>query len=121
MALVVQKYGGTSVGDAYRISRVAKRVVASRLAGNDVVVVVSAMGDSTDDLIALARRVSPDPPPREMDMLLTAGERISMSLLAMAITDLGDRPSRSPAPRPASSPTPCTARPASSTCAPGGQ
>ncbi|HEX3211147.1 MAG TPA: aspartate kinase, partial [Actinomycetota bacterium] len=89
MALVVQKYGGTSVGDASRIRRVAERVVASRLAGNDVVVVVSAMGDSTDDLIALARRVSPDPPPREMDMLLTAGERISMSLLAMAIADLG--------------------------------
>src|ERR671919_169691 len=89
MALVVQKYGGTSVGDASRIRRVAERVVASRHAGNDVVVVVSAMGDSTDDLIALARRVSPDPPPREMDMLLTAGERISMSLLAMAIADLG--------------------------------
>ena len=89
MALVVQKYGGTSVGDASRIRRVAERVVASRHAGNNVVVVVSAMGDSTDDLIALARRVSPDPPPREMDMLLTAGERISMSLLAMAIADLG--------------------------------
>src|ERR671932_2192377 len=89
MALVVQKYGGTSVGDASRIRRVAERVVASRLAGNDVVVVVSAMGDTTDDLIALARRVSPDPPPRELDMLLTAGERISMSLLAMAIADLG--------------------------------
>ena len=89
MPLVVQKYGGTSVGDASRIRRVAERVVASRLAGNDVVVVVSAMGDSTDDLIALARRVSPDPPPREMDMLLTAGERIAMSLLAMAIADLG--------------------------------
>src|SRR5918992_4688352 len=89
MALVVQKYGGTSVGDASRIRRVAERVVASRAAGNEVVVVVSAMGDSTDDLIALARRGSPDPPPREMDMLLTAGERISMSLLAMAIADLG--------------------------------
>src|SRR5512132_4131900 len=89
MALVVQKYGGTSVGDASRIRRVAERVVASRHAGKDVVVVVSAMGDTTDDLVALARRVSPDPPPREMDMLLTAGERISMSLLAMAIADLG--------------------------------
>ena len=64
MALVVQKYGGTSVGDASRIRRVAERVVASRHAGKDVVVVVSAMGDTTDDLIALARRVSPDPPPR---------------------------------------------------------
>jgi aspartate kinase len=89
MALIVQKYGGTSVGDATRIRRVAARVAATRLAGNDVVVVVSAMGDTTDDLVALARRVSPDPPPRELDMLLTAGERISMALLAMAIHDLG--------------------------------
>src|SRR5919197_3558274 len=89
MPLVVQKYGGTSVADADRIRRVAERVVASRRAGNDVVVVVSAMGDTTDVLTGLARQVSPDPPPRELDMLLTAGERISMSLLAMAIADLG--------------------------------
>jgi aspartate kinase len=89
MALIVQKYGGTSVGDASRIRRVAERVVATRQAGNQVVVVVSAMGDTTDDLVALAHRVSPDPPPRELDMLLTAGERISMALLAMAIADLG--------------------------------
>jgi aspartate kinase len=89
MPLVVQKYGGTSVADSDRIRRVAERVVASRRAGNDVVVVVSAMGDTTDVLTRLAREVSPDPPPRELDMLLTAGERISMSLLAMAIADLG--------------------------------
>jgi len=89
MALIVQKYGGTSVADAPRIRHVADRVVATKQAGHDVVVVVSAMGDSTDDLIALARRVSTDPPPRELDMLLTAGERIAMALLAMAIADRG--------------------------------
>ena len=89
MALIVQKYGGTSVADAARIRRVADRVVATRRAGNDVVVVVSAMGDTTDDLIDLAHQVSPDPPPRELDMLLTAGERISMALLAMAIAERG--------------------------------
>jgi aspartate kinase len=89
MALIVQKYGGTSLADASRIRRVAERVVATRQAGNDVVAVVSAMGQHTDELVDLAHRVSPDPPPRELDMLLTAGERISMALLAMAIADLG--------------------------------
>lgn len=89
MALVVQKYGGSSVGDAERIKRVAERIVAARREGNDVVVVVSAMGDTTDDLLDLAQQVSPLPPPRELDMLLTAGERISMALLAMAIANLG--------------------------------
>ena len=89
MALIVQKYGGTSVADAPRIRHVADRVVATRQAGHDVVVVVSAMGDTTDDLVALAHRVSGNPPPRELDMLLTAGERISMALLAMAIADRG--------------------------------
>ncbi|HEY2960265.1 MAG TPA: aspartate kinase [Actinomycetota bacterium] len=89
MALIVQKYGGTSVGDASRIRRVAERVVATRQAGHDVVAVVSAMGHHTDELVDLAHRVSPNPPPRELDMLLTAGERISMALLAMAIADLG--------------------------------
>jgi aspartate kinase len=89
VALVVQKYGGSSVADAERIKRVAERIVASRKAGNDVVVVVSAMGDTTDELIDLAHRVSPLPPGRELDMLLTAGERISMALLAMAIHNLG--------------------------------
>jgi aspartate kinase len=89
MALIVQKYGGTSLADASKVRRVAERVVATRKAGNDVVAVVSAMGHHTDELVELAQRVSPDPPPRELDMLLTAGERISMSLLAMAIADLG--------------------------------
>jgi aspartate kinase len=89
VALVVQKYGGSSVADADGIKRVAQRIVASRKAGNSVVVVVSAMGDTTDDLLDLANRVSPLPPGRELDMLLTAGERISMALLAMAIANLG--------------------------------
>src|ERR1700749_2628760 len=89
MALVVQKYGGSSVGDAEGIKRVARRIVATREAGDQVVVVVSAMGDSTDELIDLANRVSPVPPARELDMLLTAGERLSMALLAMAIASLG--------------------------------
>ena len=89
MALVVQKYGGSSVADADGIKRVAQRIVSARKAGDHVVVVVSAMGDSTDELIDLANRVSPLPPGRELDMLLTAGERISMALLAMAIASLG--------------------------------
>ncbi|WP_434451733.1 aspartate kinase [Lentzea sp. E54] len=89
MALVVQKYGGSSVESAERIKRVAERIVATKKAGNDVVVVVSAMGDTTDELLDLARQVSPVPPARELDMLLTSGERISMSLLAMAINSLG--------------------------------
>ncbi len=89
MPLIVQKYGGTSVKDADRISSVARRVVETRKAGNDVVVVASAMGDTTDELITLATQVSSHPGGREMDMLLTAGERISMALLAMAIGDLG--------------------------------
>jgi len=91
VALVVQKYGGSSVSDAESIKRVAKRIAQTKRAGNDVVVVVSAMGDTTDELIDLAQQVSPLPPQREMDILLTAGERISMSLLAMAITNLGVR------------------------------
>ena len=89
MALVVQKYGGSSVADADGIKRVAQRIVVTRKAGHSVVVVVSAMGDSTDELHDLARRVSPLPPARELDMLLTSGERISMALLAMAIANLG--------------------------------
>jgi aspartate kinase len=91
MPVVVQKYGGTSVADPARISAVADLVGASRRAGNDVVVVVSAMGQTTDELIALAADISPKPPPREMDMLLSAGERISMALLAMAL-DVRDIP-----------------------------
>lgn len=89
MALVVQKYGGSSLENADRIKRVAERIVATRKAGNDVVVVCSAMGDTTDELLDLAQRVNPVPPEREMDMLLTAGERISNSLVAMAISALG--------------------------------
>ena len=89
MALVVQKYGGSSVSDADRIRRVAERIVRTHKEGNDVVVVVSAMGDTTDELLDLAEQVSPAPPPREMDMLLTAGERISNALVAMAIHSLG--------------------------------
>ena len=89
MGLVVQKYGGSSVGSAERIKRVAERIVATRKDGNEVVVVVSAMGDTTDNLMDLAQQVSPAPPPRELDMLLTSGERISNALVAMAISTLG--------------------------------
>jgi aspartate kinase len=89
VGLVVQKYGGSSVADADRIKRVAQRVVATRKAGHDVVIVISAMGDTTDELMDLALQVSPIPPPRELDMLLTAGERMSAALLAMAIANLG--------------------------------
>nr|WP_239020654.1 aspartate kinase [Nakamurella antarctica] len=89
VSLVVQKYGGSSVATAERIKRVAERIVATRKAGHDVVVVVSAMGDTTDELMDLAMQVSPVPPARELDMLLTSGERISNSLVAMAISALG--------------------------------
>ena len=89
MALVVQKYGGSSVESAERIRRVAERIVETRKAGNDVVVVASAMGDTTDELLDLAEQVCPAPPQREMDMLLTSGERISNALLAMAISSYG--------------------------------
>ena len=89
MGLIVQKYGGSSVADAEGLKRVANRIVATKRAGHQVVVVVSAMGDTTDELIDLANQVSPLPNGRELDMLLTAGERISMALLAMAIGNLG--------------------------------
>ena len=89
MGRVVHKYGGSSVADADCIKRVAQRIVATKKAGNDVVVVISAMGDTTDELMDLAKQVSPLPPPRELDMLLTSGERISAALLAMAIANLG--------------------------------
>jgi aspartate kinase len=89
VSLIVQKFGGSSVADAESIKRVAKRIVETRKAGNDVVVAVSAMGDTTDELIDLAHEVTPIPDPREMDMLLTTGERISMALLAMAIKSMG--------------------------------
>ncbi|HET9728171.1 MAG TPA: aspartate kinase, partial [Acidimicrobiia bacterium] len=90
MALVVQKFGGTSVADPDRIRAVADHVVRTRRAGDDVVVVVSAMGKTTDDLVRLANDVARAPGGREMDMLLTAGERISMALLTMAVEDLGE-------------------------------
>src|SRR5258706_4398146 len=89
MSVVVQKYGGSSVADVERIKRVAGRVVATAEAGTPVCVVVSAMGATTDTLLGLAREVSPRPHPREQDVLLTAGERISAALLAMAVNELG--------------------------------
>jgi aspartate kinase len=89
MPIVVQKYGGTSVGSVDRIEAVADRVVRTREEGNDVIVVVSAMGDSTDELTSMAREITEQPDPRELDMLLTAGERIAMSLLGIAIIARG--------------------------------
>ena len=94
MGLIVAKFGGSSVADAQKILHVAKRIVDNKRAGNDVVVVVSAMGDTTDELLDLARQVAPVPPPRELDMLLTAGERISNALVAMAIESLGAQAAR---------------------------
>ncbi len=91
VGLVVQKYGGSSVADAESIKRVAQRVVTTKKDGHDVVIVISAMGDTTDELLELAQQVSPLPPPRELDMLLTAGERMSAALLAMAIANLGSQ------------------------------
>ncbi|MBZ0120505.1 MAG: aspartate kinase, partial [Sandaracinaceae bacterium] len=87
--IVVQKYGGSSVADVERLGRVADKIVETRKLGEDVVVVVSAMGGTTDQLLALARQVDPSPPRRELDMLLTTGERVSMALLSMAIQRRG--------------------------------
>ncbi len=89
MSVIVQKYGGSSVADVERIRKVAARVSARRAEGHQLVVVVSAMGDTTDELLSLAKRMSADPPRRELDMLLTCGERISMALLSMALHELG--------------------------------
>ncbi|MGO1884653.1 MAG: amino acid kinase family protein, partial [Citricoccus sp.] len=89
MSLIVQKYGGSSVADAEGILRVAQRVVDTQQAGHQVVVVVSAMGDTTDELLDLSEQINGEPPAREMDLLLSAGERISMSLLAMGIHSRG--------------------------------
>jgi aspartate kinase len=89
MPVVVQKFGGSSVADVDRLRRVATRIAARRRGGDQVCVVVSAMGDTTDELLQLAKRVSPDPPRRELDMLLSAGERISMALLSMALHEQG--------------------------------
>jgi aspartate kinase len=90
VSLIVQKFGGSSVADAASVKRVARRIVETKRAGHDVVVVVSAMGDTTDELLELAEQVCENPPARELDMLLTSGERISMAVLAMAIADLGE-------------------------------
>lgn len=89
MSLIIQKFGGSSLATPRKIKRIAKRIVDTKRRGDDVVVVVSAMGNTTDRFFSFARDISPDPPKRELDMLLTAGERISMSLLSMAIMDLG--------------------------------
>ena len=87
--LIVQKFGGSSVADVQRIQNVARRVASYRKKGYDLVVVVSALGDTTDELIELANKINPEPPEREMDMLLSTGEQISVALLAMAIHKLG--------------------------------
>ena len=89
MAIIVQKYGGSSVGDVHKLKYVAERVMATTRQGHQVCVVVSAMGDTTDDLLQMAKQVSPNPDRRELDMLLSAGERISMALLSLAIRELG--------------------------------
>src|SRR6202047_3355593 len=89
MSIVVQKDGGSSVADPTKLKRVAERVMQTRASGHDVVVVVSAMGDTTDDLLGLAKQISANPDRRELDMLLSAGERISMALLSIAIRELG--------------------------------
>ena len=89
MALVVQKYGGSSVADAEKIRNVARRIVETKEEGNEVVVAVSAMGDTTDELIRLARQINPQPHERELDVLLSTGEIVSSTLLAMALHSLG--------------------------------
>src|SRR5919204_2786002 len=91
MPLVVQKFGGSSVATAPRIMAAARRAIRAKQAGNQVIVVVSARGDTTDDLIALAKEITEQPPAREMDMLLSTGEQISIALMAMAIETLGER------------------------------
>src|SRR5688572_10221960 len=87
--IVVQKYGGSSVADTARIKRVAERIVRTHRAGNRVVVVVSAMGETTDELLARAKEIADAPPRRELDMLLTCGERAAMALLSMAVIERG--------------------------------
>ena len=89
MPLLVQKYGGTSVADPEKILRAARRAIAAHRQGSQVVVVVSARGDTTDDLIAMARQISDRPPARELDMLLATGEQVSVALMAIAIESLG--------------------------------
>ena len=89
MSIIVQKYGGSSVADVAKLRYVAERVMQTARRGHQVVVVVSAMGDTTDELLAMAKQLSPNPERRELDMLLSAGERISMALLSLAIRELG--------------------------------
>ena len=91
MRIIVQKFGGSSVSTIEKIKAVAAKIVATRRAGFGVVAVVSAMGDTTDELLSLARRVAEDPSKRELDMLLSTGERISMALMSIAIQDLGEQ------------------------------
>ena len=114
MTVVVQKYGGSSVADAQKLRKVAERVIRTRNLGHQVVVVVSAMGNTTDELLAMAKQISVNPERRELDMLLSAGERISMALLSMAIRELGATQSASLAVSRASSPTIATWMPGSS-------
>ena len=116
MNVVVQKFGGSSVADVEKVRKVAERVAEASRGGRRVCVVVSAMGKTTDELLALARRVSGSPARRELDMLLTAGERISMALLAMALEDMGVPAVSFTGRQAASSPTTGTPRPASSRC-----
>ena len=111
---VVQKFGGSSVADADKIRKVAARVKARRAEGCELVVVVSAMGDTTDELLSLAKKISADPPRRELDMLLSCGERISMALLSMALHELEVPAISFTGSRAASSPTTRTPRRASS-------
>lgn len=118
MGLIVQKFGGSSVKDRDRIFNVARIVMNTRNAGNDVVVVVSAQGDTTDDLIAKAAEITSDPSHREMDMLLAAGEEISISLLTMALQELGVSAISLTAGRRASTQTAPTPRRASSAWTP---
>ena len=120
LGTVVMKFGGTSVGDADRLKRVASRLVAAREEGHRVVGVLSAMGHTTDELLELARQISSTPHPRELDMLVSVGERISCALAAMVIHDLGHEAISFTARRPGSSPTRCTGRQRSSRFAPGG-
>ena len=110
MPIVVMKFGGTSVGSVERISVVADRVVHTREAGNDVIVVVSAMGQTTDELLSMAGHITDQPDPRELDMLLTAGERISMSLLGIALNARGCRAASYTGSQGGSSPTPAMVR-----------
>jgi aspartate kinase len=90
VAVIVQKFGGSSVADADRIRNCAQRIVAAKRAGHKVVAVVSARGDKTDDLIALAKAITDNPPPREMDMLLATGEQEAVALMAMAVREMGE-------------------------------